>query len=68
MIRKRLNNAFWRTMITLTGSVMFLQGCDPTLRATVEDGLITTSTSLFGAFMRAFINVASESAVANAEA
>lgn len=43
-----------------SGSVLFLGSCDPTIRATVENGLITTSTSLFGAILRAVFELASE--------
>jgi uncharacterized protein (DUF2236 family) len=50
----KLTAAFRRFVaLAAGGSVLFLEGCDPTLRATVEDGLITASTSLFGALLRA---------------
>jgi hypothetical protein len=41
-------------------------GCDPTVRATVEDGVIDVSQSFYGAFLRAFLNVAIEANDPNA--
>jgi hypothetical protein len=40
-------------------------GCDPTLKSTVEDGVINVSTSFFGAFLRAAFALAQEQATAN---
>lgn len=37
-------------------------GCDATLKATVEDGIITASQSLFGSFLNALIQLAQEQA------
>lgn len=42
------------------GLLLFLTGCDPTLQATIENGIITTSQSLFASVLRALINVAQE--------
>lgn len=54
---------FWRRVAFLTvGTTLFLGDCDPTLRATVEDGIIGTSSALIGSLVRAFINVALEAA------
>ena len=43
-----------------SGTVFFLQSCDPTLRATIEDGIITSSASFVGSLIRAMIEVAAE--------
>jgi hypothetical protein len=46
------------------GTVFFLEGCDSQLRATVENGIITTTSSLLGAVLRAAIELAEEEAAA----
>ena len=45
-----------RTMTTVLvgGSVFQLSGCDPTVRATLLDGLETTTSSLSSALISAF--------------
>ena len=40
MMRRRATK-FWLWVATLTGGVCLLGDCDPTLQATVEDGIIT---------------------------
>jgi len=53
----------WRPisrLVLVAGTTLFLGGCDPTLRATVENGIINVSTSLFGAFLRALIELGQE--------
>jgi hypothetical protein len=42
--------------VVLTGASLFAAGCDATTKATIEDGIITSSTSLLAAFFRATIN------------
>jgi len=42
------------------GATFFLGGCDPQLRATVEDGIISVSTSLLSSLLQAFIQLAQE--------
>ncbi len=60
-MRKRLTRGgWWRAAAVAGGTVLFLEGCDPTLRGTVEDGIITTSTSFFGALLRALIELGQE--------
>jgi len=55
--------AGWRWLAAAaSGTLLFLQGCDPTLRGTVEDGIINVSTSLLTAFMRAALEVGQEAA------
>ena len=43
-----------------------LGGCNPTLRTTVEDGVINLSTALLGSFLQAVIQLAQEQAAAGA--
>ncbi len=50
----------WRLASVLAGIVLFLGGCDPTTQATVENGIITASTSLLGAFLQAAIALAQD--------
>ncbi|MBU0616836.1 MAG: hypothetical protein KKI02_03890 [Planctomycetes bacterium] len=53
--------AYWRlAALTAAGSTFILSGCDPQLRATVESGIITLSTSLLGSIMRVLIDLAGE--------
>ncbi len=59
-----LRQQAWRLAALLSGTTLFLEGCDPTLRATVEDGIINTSSAFVGSFLRAFIEAASEAAAA----
>lgn len=57
---------WWRLGALLGGGTYFLESCDPTLRATVEDGLISVSTSLFGSFLRAAIELGQEGSTTTA--
>ena len=51
----------WRRVALLTaGATFFLGGCDPELRATIESGIISASTSLLGSLLQAFIQLAQE--------
>jgi hypothetical protein len=60
-MRRLYDRVPWRrlALLTLSGT-FFLGGCDPELRATVENGIINLSTSLLTAFLQAFIQLASE--------
>ena len=42
-------------------ALLFCPGCDPQLQTTVENGIITSSTSLIGAVLRAVIALGLES-------
>jgi hypothetical protein len=51
----------WRRLAWLTvGTTFILSGCNPELRATVEDGIISMSTSLLSSLLQAFIQLAQE--------
>ena len=51
----------WRWLaLAAAGSTFFMSGCDPTLRTTVENGIITLSQSLLGSFLRVFIDLLGE--------
>ena len=53
--------AYWRlAALTAAGSTFILSGCDPQLRATVESGIITLSTSLLASIMRALTDLGGE--------
>jgi hypothetical protein len=60
MRMKSVRKLWWRAGALMAGSAFFLEGCDPTLRATTEDGIISLSSSLVTAVIRAIINVAEE--------
>lgn len=51
----------WRWLALATaGTTFFMSGCDPTLRTTVENGIITLSQSLLASLLRVFIDLAKE--------
>jgi hypothetical protein len=43
-----------------SGLLLFLCGCDPTIRATTENGIISLSQSFLGAFLQALIQLGAE--------
>jgi len=43
--------------VALSGTLLFLTGCDPTLQATVENGVITSSTTFLTAVLAAITQV-----------
>jgi len=52
---------FARRFAPLTiGSTFILGGCDPTIQATVENGIISASTSFLGAFLQALVQVGAQ--------
>jgi len=51
---------WWRLSILAAGSALFLGGCDPTLRATVEDGIISSSTAFLGSLLQAILQLVQE--------
>lgn len=61
-----MRDSIRRGMIRLAaaaGGMLFLfEGCDPTTRASIENGIITASSSLLGAFLRAAIDLGTEAA------
>lgn len=56
MARRSLRGRLMRTMATLVvgGTAFQLSGCDPTVRATLLDGLEATTSSLSSALISAF--------------
>lgn len=56
MATRSLRTRLLRTAMTLAvgGSAFQLSGCDPAVRSTLLDGLLTTSTSLSTALISAF--------------
>jgi hypothetical protein len=50
----------WWLAAAIGGLMLCLAGCDPTLQATIENGIISLSTSLLGSFFRALIDLANE--------
>ena len=51
----------WRRLALLAaGATFLLGGCDPQIRATVEDGIISMSQSVLSSFLQAFIQVLQE--------
>ena len=60
MRKSTLRTYWWKISALAAGMTFFLGGCDPQLRATIEDGIITTSTSLFASVMQALIQLAAE--------
>ena len=57
----------WRRLaLAAAGTTFILSGCDPQLRATVENGFISLSTSALTAVMRALLELWQESGDATA--
>ncbi len=53
-MRKRLSHlGIWSAAAALAASALFSTGCDPTIQATVQNGIITTSQSLLTATLQA---------------
>jgi hypothetical protein len=62
-MNKRLWHARWiRAILVLGGGAFILGGCDPTIQATVENGIITTTNSLLASLLQAALQVATEPA------
>jgi len=59
-MRERLGRRQWWLVTVIVGSLAFTTGCDPTLKATVEDGIISLSTSFFSAFLQALLQLGTE--------
>ncbi len=65
-MHKGLRRLVSLVIITALGATALLStGCDPTVQATVENGIITSSQSLFASFLQAIISVASQQATQN---
>ena len=57
----------WRRLALLAaGGTFFMSGCDPTLVSTVEDGLISLSTSLLGSLLTVLVDLLGEAQDATA--
>ncbi len=52
----------WLQVVAVVGLLGVSTGCDPTLKASIENGIISVSTSFFGAFLQAMLALATESA------
>lgn len=62
-MKARLHRRLWTRLAYLAfGGTLLLGDCDPTIQATVEQGIIDTTSALLGSTVRAFINVALEAA------
>jgi len=55
-----------RLALLAAGTTFILSGCDPQLRATVENGIITLSTSVLSSVMRALLELWQESSAETA--
>lgn len=51
--------------LIVSGSLFFLGGCDTQTRTAIENGIVTSSTSLFGAALQALINLQLEKATSS---
>lgn len=50
-----------RVLAGAAGSALLLGGCDPTIQATVENGIITATNSLIASFFQAVLQLSQES-------
>ncbi len=53
-----------RWAILASGTTLILGDCDPTIQATVEDGIIDTTSALIGSFFQAILQVGLNAATA----
>ncbi len=57
----------WRRLALLTtGGTFILSGCDPQIVTTVENGLISLSTSMLGSLMTVLVDLVGEAQDATA--
>lgn len=49
-----------KAAVLALGSALILNGCDPTLRTTTENGIISASTAALGSFLQALVAVAGD--------
>ncbi len=47
-------------IVAVCGLALLVSGCDPTMQTTVENGIITTSQSLFASFLNAVVQLGQE--------
>ncbi len=61
-VRQLLSISWLRRMALLSsaGSLFFLDSCDPTLRTTVENGIISASNSLLASILQALVELGAE--------
>lgn len=59
-MRQFSNKTIMKLTIWACGTTLILGGCDPTIQATVEDGIIASATSFTTSFMAALIQVLTE--------
>lgn len=57
-MRKR--HEWLRWAIALSGTCILLNGCDPSIQMTVEDGIINLSTGLLSSFFAALLQLFTE--------
>ena len=60
MLTIRYRFPWQRAALLTAGATFFLGGCDPQLRATIENGIISASTSFFASLLQALIELAAE--------
>ena len=54
----------WLRLATLAmGTTFFLNGCDPSIKATIEDGIITLANSFLTALLQALVELGAKHAV-----
>jgi hypothetical protein len=57
----------WLRLATLaTGTAFFLEGCDPSVKTTIENGIINVANSLLTAFLQALVQLGAEASQAAA--
>ncbi len=62
-MRKARARGWWIKLAMLTtGTTRFLDGCDPSVKATIENGVITTTNSFITALFQALIQLGTEAA------
>lgn len=63
MTKAQFRRVGWLRRLTLLatgGSALFLSNCDPTIRTTVENGIISVSNAALASFLQALVELGAE--------
>lgn len=62
---KTIRRRVWSVFAVGLGTAFILGGCDPTIQATVENGIITSANAALGSLFQAGLQLANESLANN---
>jgi hypothetical protein len=53
----RFRARFYRLAIILAGGAFLLNGCDPTIQSTVENGIINVANTFYGSVLQSVLSI-----------